>query len=80
MHAKPFTPAHLEVRTEHGSDFFELSRILREPDLQDCCLEKRELKRVMNILQERGALPEQARSKPAQPKRRRTSSPPSKHR
>jgi hypothetical protein len=21
MHAKPFIPAHLEVRTEHGSDF-----------------------------------------------------------
>jgi hypothetical protein len=51
MHAKPFIPAYLEVRTEHGSDFFELSRILREPDLQDLCLEKRELRRIMKIIQ-----------------------------
>jgi hypothetical protein len=80
MQAKPFIPARLEVRTEHGSAFVELSRILRDPDLQDRCLERRELKRVMKILQERGALPEQARPKPAQPKRRRTSSPSSKHR
>jgi hypothetical protein len=57
MHAKPFIPAYLEVQTEHGSDFFELSRILREPDLQDLCLEKRELRRIMKIIQGRGALP-----------------------
>jgi hypothetical protein len=80
MHAKPFIPTRLEVRTEQGSAFVEVSRILRDPDLQDRCLERRELKRVMKILQERGALPEQARPKPAQPKRRRTSSPSSKHR
>jgi hypothetical protein len=80
MQAKPFIPTRLEVRTEHGSAFVEVSRILRDPDLQDRCLERRELKRVMKILQERGALPEQARPKSAKPKRRRTSSAPSKHR
>jgi hypothetical protein len=51
MQAKPFIPARLEVRTEHGSAFVELSRILRDPDLQDRCLERRELKRVMKIIQ-----------------------------
>jgi hypothetical protein len=65
MHAKPFIPAHLEVRTEHGSDFFELSRILRDLDLQDRCLEKRELRRMMKILGERGELPRRPIAKKA---------------
>jgi len=78
MHAKPFIPTRLEVRTEHGSAFVEISRILRDPDLQDRCLEKRELKRVMKLLQERGALPKQARAKSAKPKRRPSKLPPSR--
>jgi hypothetical protein len=61
MKAKPFIPARLEVRTKDGLTLIETFRILREPDLQAQCLEKRELRRIMKILQVRGALPEQGR-------------------
>jgi hypothetical protein len=77
---KPFIPARLEVRTEDGSIFIATSRILRDPDLQDRCLEKRELKRIMKILQERGTLPEQVRPKSTQPARRPSTSPSSRRR
>ena len=51
MHAKPFIPAYLEVRTDYGSMSVETARILRDPDLQARCLEKRELRRIMKIIQ-----------------------------
>jgi hypothetical protein len=57
MKAKSFIPPHLEVRTRDGSEFIETARVLREPELQNDCLEKRELKRIMKILQHRGLLP-----------------------
>jgi hypothetical protein len=49
-----------------GLTLIETSRILREPDLQAQCLEKRELRRIMKILQERSALPEPNRGRSAQ--------------
>ena len=42
MKTKPYIPTRLEVRTEDGSEFVETSRVLRDPELQTRCLEKRE--------------------------------------
>jgi len=50
MKVKPFIPARLKVRTEEGAEFVETARVLRETELQDRCLEKRELKRIVKIL------------------------------
>jgi hypothetical protein len=77
---KPFIPARLEVRTEDGSIFIATSRILRDRDLQDRCLEKRELKRIMKIVQERSTLPEQSPANSAKPARSPTASSSSKRR
>jgi hypothetical protein len=57
MKIKPFIPARLKVQTEDGEEFVETSRVLREPELRDHCLEKRELKRIMKILREQGYCP-----------------------
>ena len=48
--AKAFIPARLEVRTEKGSEFVETFRVVREPELQRFCVEKRELRRILKIL------------------------------
>ena len=53
----PFIPARLKVQTEDGIEFIETSRVLREPELQDHCLEKRELRRIIKILEKSGVLP-----------------------
>jgi len=57
MKAKPHIPMRLEVRTEEGSEFMETSRVLREPELQARCLEKRELQRIIKILQRQDVPP-----------------------
>jgi len=38
-----FIPARLKVRTRDGVEFIETARVLRDPELHDHCLEKREL-------------------------------------
>jgi len=75
MHAKQsrFIPARLKVRTRDGVEFIETSRVLREPELQAHCLEKRELERIMKILQKSGRPPKQPDPKSNPP----PSSPPS---
>jgi hypothetical protein len=78
MKIKAFIPARLKVQTEDGEEFVETSRVLREPELRDHCLEKRELKRIMKILQKLEVLPEQ-RPKSAPRPRRTTVSKLSKH-
>jgi hypothetical protein len=70
---KSVIPARLEVRTEDGSTFIETDRIIRDPDLQNRCLEKRELKRIMKIMEERGTLERHPDS--AKPKSGPTKSP-----
>ena len=59
MKTKPYIPTHLKVLTEDGPDFVDTFRVLREPELQERCLERRELRRIMKIVQKRGMLPEQ---------------------
>jgi hypothetical protein len=61
---KSVIPTRLEVRTEDGSTFIETDRILRDPDLQNRCIEKRELKRIIKIVEERGALERPDSTKP----------------
>jgi hypothetical protein len=56
MRAKPFIPTHLKVRGADGSEnFVETARVLRERDLQDSCLEKREFQRILKVLQKHKA-------------------------
>jgi hypothetical protein len=80
MKAKSFIPARLEVRTKDGSTLIATSLILREPDLQARCLEKRELRRIVKILQERSPPPEQRGPKSTKPARSPTASSSSKRR
>jgi hypothetical protein len=54
MKIKPFIPIRLKVQTDDGVEFIETDRVFREPALQKRCLEKRELKRIMNILKKQG--------------------------
>jgi len=52
MRTKPFIPARLEVRTPEGPIFIETAVVLHDPDLQARCLEKRELRRIIKIMQD----------------------------
>jgi hypothetical protein len=63
--AKPFIPPQMEVRTDDGTTFIATSQILRDPDLQARCVEKRELQRIMKILRKEAA------DKPIPPKGQR---------
>jgi len=61
MRAKPFIPARLEVLADEGPAFVDVQRILREPELRDRCVEKRELRRIIKILEKQWGTVEEGR-------------------